>query len=604
MSTLHAGDARGRAPIESGGGAVRAGLVYDSGAFRRHCIASGLANETDWRLAQEVTRQSGVSELRALLDLGLVSEEGLASVLALWSGRRRWAPAEERGAIAAVVPMEFMRVNGVLALEEAGELEEAHTDGEVAGVTRLVVADPSDQFVWGAVVGRFPGAEVEVGTQKEILRFLEEQSVAGEGESAGAGEAVDVSGELSALRDMASEAPVVRFLNQAVERAMELGASDIHLERFDRRVSLRFRVDGLLVDQPPPPPALYEPILCRVKIMGNLDIAERRRAQDGRVRMRLRGRSVDLRVSIVPTMYGQDAAIRLQDRQKLADISLDDLGFTGEQAGRLRSVAGKSHGILLITGPTGSGKTTTLYAVLRTIIGTERKIVTVEDPVEFAMDGVNQIQVNPAINLTFGNTLRHILRHDPDVILIGEIRDKETAEIAFQASLTGHMVLSTLHTNDVPGTFVRLVDMGVEPYLVNAAIEGVSAQRLLRKLCAGCRNEPGRRESCKACGGLGYRGRVAVMEFARMTAEVKRCMLQGADEAPLRLALLRDGYLPLRTEAQALVERGVTDEAEVVRVMGRRSELDLDERDETHGAPMRRVEGSGGSGGGGEGGEV
>ncbi|PKP71544.1 MAG: type II secretion system protein GspE [Alphaproteobacteria bacterium HGW-Alphaproteobacteria-5] len=392
-------------------------------------------------------------------------------------------------------------------------------------------------------------ALVEVGTQKEVLRFLEEQEASGASERAAEGEAVDVSGELSALRDMASEAPVVRFFNQAVERAMELGASDIHLERFDRRVSLRFRVDGLLVDQPPPPAALFEPILCRVKIMGNLDIAERRRAQDGRVRMRLRGRSVDLRVSIVPTMYGQDAAIRLQDRQKLADISLDDLGFSPEQAGRLRAAAGKSHGILLITGPTGSGKTTTLYAVLRTITATERKIVTVEDPVEFAMDGVNQIQVNPAINLTFGNTLRHILRHDPDVILIGEIRDKETAEIAFQASLTGHMVLSTLHTNDVPGTFVRLVDMGVEPYLVNAAIEGVSAQRLLRRLCAVCRNEGPRRESCKACGGLGYRGRVAVMEFARMSAGVKRCMLAGADEAPIREALLREGYLPLRDEA-------------------------------------------------------
>ena len=384
---------------------------------------------------------------------------------------------------------------------------------------------------------------------------------------------------------MASEAPVVRFFNQAVERAMELGASDIHLERFDRRISLRFRVDGLLVDQPPPPARLYEPILCRVKIMGNLDIAERRRAQDGRVRMRLRGRNVDLRVSIVPTMYGQDAAIRLQDRQKLAEISLGDLGFSPAHIRQLVKVAGKSHGILLITGPTGSGKTTTLYAVLRTIVGTERKIVTVEDPVEYAMDGVNQIQVNPTINLTFGNTLRHILRHDPDVILIGEVRDKETAEIAFQASLTGHMVLSTLHTNDVPGTFVRLVDMGVEPYLVNAAIEGVSAQRLLRRLCSACGGRGAERESCRTCAGLGYRGRVAVMEFASMTTEVKRCMLQGADEHRIRESLLRDGYLPLRAEAMALVDAGITDEAEVVRVMGLHTDLALDERDESHGAP-------------------
>ncbi len=408
---------------------------------------------------------------------------------------------------------------------------------------------------------------VMIGTQKEIARFLEEQAAPAAG-AGGGEEALDVSSELAALRDMASEAPVVRFFNQAVERAMDLGASDIHLERFDRRVSLRFRVDGILIEQPPPPAALYEAILCRIKIMANLDIAERRRAQDGRVPMRLRGRMVDMRISIVPTMYGQDAAIRLQDRQKLAEIELEDLGFSAGQVGRLVATANKSHGILLITGPTGSGKTTTLYALLRRIKTDELKIVTVEDPVEYAMDGVNQIQVNTAINLTFGNTLRHVLRHDPDVILIGEIRDKETAEIAFQASLTGHMVLSTLHTNDVPGTFVRLIDMGVEPYLVNAAVEGVAAQRLIRKVCVECRNEASARERCKACGGIGYRGRVAVMEYSGVTSEMKRLMLQGGEEHRIREALLRSGYLPMRAEAQRLIDEGITDEAEVVRVLG------------------------------------
>jgi general secretion pathway protein E len=571
-------------PNADGGKRAPVGLVYDPAAFRRHCTAAGLATDGDWKLAHEVLRQNGSSELRALLDLGIVSEEGLAEALSAWSGRRRWMCADERADLTSLVPVEFMRVNGVLILDDSARVEEGASApvGE-GGRIRIVVADPSDQFVWGAVAARFADSAVEIGTQKEILRYLEEQSQATGQGAEGDEESVDVSGELSALRDMASEAPVVRFFNQAVERAMELGASDIHMERFDRRISLRFRVDGLLVDQPPPPARLYEPILCRIKIMGNLDIAERRRAQDGRVRMRLRGRNVDLRVSIVPTMYGQDAAIRLQDRQKLAEISLGDLGFSPAHIRKLVRVAGKSHGILLITGPTGSGKTTTLYAVLRTIVGTERKIVTVEDPVEYAMDGVNQIQVNPAINLTFGNTLRHILRHDPDVILIGEVRDKETAEIAFQASLTGHMVLSTLHTNDVPGTFVRLVDMGVEPYLVNAAIEGVSAQRLLRRLCPGCAGQAPSRESCRTCAGLGYRGRVAVMEFASMTTEVKRCMLQGADEHRIRESLLRDGYLPLRAEAMALVDAGITDEAEVVRVMGQHADLALDERDESHG---------------------
>jgi type II secretory ATPase GspE/PulE/Tfp pilus assembly ATPase PilB-like protein len=277
---------------------------------------------------------------------------------------------------------------------------------------------------------------------------------------------------------------------------------------------------------------------------------------------------VDLRVSIVPTMYGQDTAIRLQDRQKLAEIDLAELGFAPQHVTRLVEVANKSHGILLITGPTGSGKTTTLYALLRRLVTTELKIITVEDPVEYAMDGVNQIQVNNQINLSFGNTLRNVLRHDPDVILIGEIRDKETAEIAFQASLTGHMVLSTLHTNDVPGTFVRLVDMGVEPYLVNAAVEAVTAQRLIRKTCTTCRNQPPRREGCKSCNGIGYRGRVAVMEYSGVTPEVKRCMIQGADERLIRESLLRAGYLPMRAEAQRLIDEGVTDEAEVVRVLG------------------------------------
>lgn len=549
-------------------------FAYNSAAFRAHILGTGDLSDANWRLASEVSRQSGSSELRALLDLGLIGEEALADRLAAWSGAARWRAAGEQAPLIESVPREFMKSSALLVFEE-----------ESGRGIRVVIADPSDPFLWSTIAARFgPAPRVMIGSHKEIVQFLEEQSAPAAATS-GTPEALDVTSELSALRDMASEAPVVRFFNQAVERAMDLGASDIHLERFDRRVSMRFRVDGLLIEQPPPPAPLYEAILCRVKIMANLDIAERRRAQDGRVPMRLRGRMVDMRVSIVPTMYGQDAAIRLQDRQRLAEIGLDDLGFSPEHIDRLVGTANKSHGILLITGPTGSGKTTTLYALLRRIKTDELKIVTVEDPVEYAMDGVNQIQVNTTINLTFGNTLRHVLRHDPDVILIGEIRDKETAEIAFQASLTGHMVLSTLHTNDVPGTFVRLIDMGVEPYLVNAAVEGVAAQRLIRKVCAECRNAPAARESCKTCGGVGYRGRVAVMEYAGVTSEVKRLMLQGGEEHRIREALLRSGYLPMRAEAQRLVEQGITDEAEVVRVLG--TQVSLDASEEFH---TRRAE--------------
>jgi len=542
-------------------------LAFDVHSFGEELVRAGAVSDHDWRLAQEVGRQNAHTPLRSLLDLGLIGEEALAERLAAFAGFAPWSDEDETLIVSERLPLEFMRAAGV-ALLEAEEAE-----GGEAPALRLVVADPSDQHALRSTLAQLPaGVDVAVAPHKMITRFLAQTDERKGGAEQSGEERLDVSTEISQLRDMASEAPVIRFFNQVVERAMELGASDIHIERFDHRVSLRLRVDGLLIDQPPPPGRMYEPLICRVKIMAGLDIAERRKAQDGRIRMRLRGRMVDLRVSLVPTMYGQDVALRLQDRQKLGEITLPQLGFTDEQIAGLFRSASKSHGIMLVTGPTGSGKTTTLYALLRQLVSKERKVVTVEDPVEYAMDGVNQIQVNPAIGMGFGNTLRHILRHDPDVILIGEIRDRETAEIAFQAALTGHMVLSTLHTNDVPSTFVRLIDMGVEPYLVNAAIEGVSAQRLLRKLCADCGNDPERRESCKACGGIGYRGRVAVMEFSGMSGPLKRAIAEEADERTLADVLERTGYVPLRAHAQRLVEQGVTDEAEVLRALGHHAE--------------------------------
>lgn len=560
MATLSTNPKPGEPAAPLQGGA--AGLRYDARSLARFMVSSGAASESDLKVAAEVARRNGSTELKALLDLGSISEESLASALSAWSGCARWRAADETASPLdgeAGLPLEFMRTHAVLALESP----------EVAGGVRLVVSDPSDHLGWSGVQSRFAGRPVTVlvGTQKDIAQFLSERA-SGPAVETGADGPLDVSSEIGALRELASEAPVIRFFNQAVDRAMDLGASDIHLERFDRRVSLRLRVDGVLVEQPPPPASMYEALMCRVKILANLDIAERRRSQDGRIKLRLRGRAVDMRVSIVPTTYGQDTAIRIQDRQKLAEISLEQLGFAADDIDRLFKVADKSHGIVLITGPTGSGKTTTLYALLRRLVNTETKVVTVEDPVEYQMDGVTQIQVNPAINLTFGNTLRNILRHDPDVILVGEIRDKETAEMAFQAALTGHMVLSTLHTNDVPSTFVRLMDMGVEPYLVNAAVEGVQAQRLVRRLCSGCGNHLSVRQACKVCGGIGYKGRVAVMEFAGVSPELKRCLLQGSDEHRLREVLMREGYLPMRVDAQRLIEVGQTDEAEVVRALG------------------------------------
>ena len=556
-------------------GMLTAPFEYDSHAFGQRLVQAGDVSEMDWRLACEVARRNETSELRNLLDLGLVSEAALADRLAAATGAMRWDAESERGVPSDDVPQHFMQAHGVLVLDPAeADVDDSSSDPKPQ---RVVISDPSEQHTFNALLNRLASSSIEIAiaTDKEIRAFLESsvvEDVADADESS-----IDISSELSALRDMASEAPVIRFFNQMVERAMDLDASDIHVERFDRRISLRYRVDGILVEQPAPALQMFEPLLCRTKIMAGLDIAERRRAQDGRVRLRLRGRIVDMRVSIVPTTYGQDLALRLQDRQKLAGIDLTDLGFSEAQIEHLFTVAARSHGILLITGPTGSGKTTTLYAILQRLVSTERKIMTVEDPVEYTMDGVNQIQVNPAIDLTFGNTLRHLLRHDPDTLLIGEIRDYETAEIAFQASLTGHMVLSTLHTNDVPSTFVRLVDMGIEPYLVNAAIEGVSAQRLLRRTCAACNNNPATRDDCRECMGIGYRGRVAVMEFSGVPASVKRIMLEGAEEHRIREALVEGGYSPMRDEARRLIGKGVTDEAEVARVLGSHVSLQVGE---------------------------
>ncbi|RMH25351.1 MAG: type II/IV secretion system protein [Planctomycetota bacterium] len=535
----------------------------DAGPFLDGLVRRGDLSAVDAQLAGEVARQRGGSVVRAVVELGLLSEDDLADRLAEACGCDRLRAEDlARASVSEALPIAFMRASRLAALAGEGD----------GGVTQAI-ADPSDRrSLLAAAAQAGAPARVAVATQRDIEAFLRAaRDDAGAGAPGGGAEAddrVDVATEIAQLRDMASEAPVVRFFNQTIDRAMEMGASDVHLERFDRRLSLRLRVDGMLVDQPPPPASLYDALLCRLKIMAGLDIAERRRAQDGRIRMRLRGRVVDLRVSLVPTLYGQDAVLRVQDRARLGSVTLEGIGFAPDQTRWLASVARKSHGMLLITGPTGSGKTTTLYALLRTLVTADRKIITVEDPVEYAMDGVNQIQVNPAIGVTFAGALRNVLRHDPDVVLVGEIRDTETAAMAFQAALTGHLVLSTLHTNDAPGTFVRLIDMGVEPYLVNAVIEGVTAQRLVRAVCRACRNDAAQRESCAACRGLGYRGRTAVMEHTRLPASVKRAVVEGADERRLRELLLADGYRPLRDRAAELVRAGVTDEAEVARVLG------------------------------------
>ena len=401
-----------------------------------------------------------------------------------------------------------------------------------------------------------------------------------------AGPAGDGDEDVSHLRDMAFEAPVVRLVNLVIENALVAEASDIHLEPFEDSLRVRYRIDGILYDQESPPRRLQSAVTSRIKIMAEMNIAERRLPQDGRIRVMLHGRRVDIRVSTVPTVYGESIVMRLLDRSTIF-LPLERLGFASETQTGLERLITLPHGILLVTGPTGSGKTTTLYAALDKINAPDKKIITVEDPVEYQLKGVNQIPVKPKIGLSFATGLRHIVRQDPDVIMVGEIRDLETAEIAIQASLTGHLVFSTLHTNDAPGAITRLQDMGCEPYLVSSVLEGVLAQRLIRRICASCRAPyeadsadllalglpPGEwrqplfhGRGCAECRGTGYRGRSGIYELFTINEEVRSLILRKAPTGEIRHYAMEHGMMTLREDGWAKARAGVTTVQEVLRV--------------------------------------
>src|SRR3989441_1718955 len=401
-----------------------------------------------------------------------------------------------------------------------------------------------------------------------------------EDESAGAGEE-----DVNQLRDMAFEAPVVRLVNLLIENAIDAEASDIHVEPFEDTFRIRYRLDGILFDQEAPPRRLQAAVTSRIKLMAEMNIAERRLPQDGRIRVTLRSRRVDIRVSTIPTVHGESIVMRLLDRSSVF-LPMEKLGFAPGTLRRFEALIKRPHGILLVTGPTGSGKTTTLYGALDKINTPDRKIITVEDPVEYQLKGVNQIHVKPKIGLTFATGLRHIVRQDPDVILIGEIRDLETAEIAIQAALTGHLVFSTLHTNDAPGAITRLQDMGVEPYLVASVLEGVLAQRLVRRICQSCRvldaPDPGdllaigvadghgvelfRGEGCEACRKTGYKGRVGIYELFIITEEIRSLILRKASTGEIRRVAVEQGMVTLREDAWTKARTGFTTIEEILRV--------------------------------------
>jgi len=369
--------------------------------------------------------------------------------------------------------------------------------------------------------------------------------------------------ELPAVEDLlasADDAPIIRMLNALLTQAARDEASDIHIEPYERHSSVRFRIDGSLREVVTPNRALHAALISRLKIMADLDISEKRLPQDGRISLRLGTRAIDVRVSTLPSAHGERAVLRLLDKSD-NKLSLESVGMQGDVLARFEQCIQQPHGILLVTGPTGSGKTTTLYAALQRLDAMQNNIMTVEDPIEYELAGVGQTQVNPKIDLTFAKALRALLRQDPDVIMIGEIRDFETAQIAIQASLTGHLVLATLHTNDAASAITRLTDMGVEPFLLSSSLLGVLAQRLVRKRCVACQGE-----GCDVCGQTGYAGRTGVFELL-ITDDAMRAQIHNkASEADIRSAALASGMTLMRDDAQRLIAAGITTREEVLRV--------------------------------------
>src|SRR5688572_3313397 len=378
--------------------------------------------------------------------------------------------------------------------------------------------------------------------------------------------------ELPAVEDLletSDDAPIIRMLNALLTQAARDGASDIHIEPYERHSSVRFRVDGTLREVVQPNKALHAALISRLKIMAELDIAEKRLPQDGRISLRIGGRSVDVRVSTLPSAHGERAVLRLLDKGE-SKFTLESLGMSGEELTKFDRLIQQPHGIVLVTGPTGSGKTTTLYASLGRIDTATTNVLTVEDPVEYELAGIGQTQVNPKIDLTFAKALRAILRQDPDVIMIGEIRDFETAQIAIQASLTGHLVLATLHTNDAPSAVTRLTDMGVEPFLLSSSLLGVLAQRLVRKLCPVCKKSDARGRwhpvGCPECSNTGYKGRTGVYELMVADEKVRALIHNRAAESQLFVAAEAGGLRSMREDGERLVEEGITSPEEVMRV--------------------------------------
>jgi type IV pilus assembly protein PilB len=486
----------------------------------------------------------------------------------------------DRNAV-ALLPAALCRRHDVLALS---------VDGDTLTVA---VADPGDVFVLDDVRAATRLQVTIVVAELHDLRNAMNRVLRADGELSDlttvledeAKPAADLVAASVELLD--DDAPIVRFVNLLISQAIEDRASDIHIEPGEHEVRVRYRIDGVLHEMQRAPKQIQNGVTSRLKIMSDIDIAERRRPQDGRLSVMHGGRKVDLRVATLPTVWGEKVVMRILDNSG-SSMSLDDLGLLARNFEVYKSSYTKPYGMILVTGPTGSGKSTTLYTTLNTVAKPEINVITVEDPVEYRMAGINQVQVNPKAGLTFASALRSILRSDPDVVLLGEIRDHETAQIAIEASLTGHLVLSTLHTNDAPSAVTRLTEMGIEPFLVGSALDSVVAQRLARRLCERCKQayRPAGAEfsnmgfvsddgvgelfqpvGCQACSNTGYHGRIAIHEIMAVSEEIERLAVRRASSAEIKAVAMDEGMLTLREDGWAKAQMGLTSVEEILRVV-------------------------------------
>ncbi len=541
--------------------------------------AGGQCDPRTVERGRRVAAENGQRLDRVLLQLGLVNERDLAGAYATLLGLPVADPASypEEAVFPDRLAARFLRHARALPVAQEGD------------TLVLAMADPLDRFTPAAAAAATGCAtRVVVGVPIELEaafeRLYPDQSAAAPTDHGGG--AADEE-DTERLKDLASEAPVIRLVNGIINRAVETMASDIHIEPFEDRLRVRYRYDGVLHEAESPPVRLTAAIISRIKIMSRLDIAERRLPQDGRIKLAVRGSEVDFRVSTIPSLHGETVVLRVLDRTAVS-LDYDALGIAPAVVAKLRQTFELPNGIVLVTGPTGSGKTTTLYTGLTGLNAVARKVVTAEDPIEYQLTGINQIQVKPQIGLTFATLLRSILRQDPDVIMVGEIRDGETAQIAVQAALTGHLVLSTVHTNSAATTIARLRDMGLEDYLMTAVLRGILAQRLVRRLCADCRRpapaapemvrrfELDRRTGeanpvlwhavgCAKCRGTGFRGRQAIAEFLQPDAEIERLIFTRADSSDIERAAVAAGMVTMFDTGVAAALDGTTTVEEVVR---------------------------------------